>query len=874
MKKLFFYAVMLTALFASCTSDDLVDQSANNVNKSNSDNTLIGFNIKTANTTRATQAMATANHYEFGVFASKGTSDIATGEVMKNYLVAYATSDNGYSPYTKTATTWSATSGNATTVDAEGLSSWVYETLGQRDSVDGPAAFKNAKPMTKAQQKVQVLKYWDNSYDNTYFFAYAPYKVGGADVTYTANGTDKADFKFENVSSFYTTPARTTDYQVSTAVLAGKQVAAGYESGKAENLKDDDAELINANEALYAATPVAKGSYGNDVALNFQHINAKIKIAFYEDIKGYSVELMDMVPEGITTGGTPHATATVDGIALTPARKSQATTPLTVKQPEEDDLPKYFEKATVDVTGLSSTKDASSTISLANTALTGEGANTGSNKDLYFDFVNGGKDQNGKACIAIDRAYALSSTYILPTTYYALPNWDGTNYITPTETENNHANFADSTGYTLHVSYILHPADGSADTKVYDARVFIPAEKCKWQAGKAYTYVFKITKDTNGSTDPYKVDPATPGEPYVDPSDPRVPEDPALTPIVFDGVEVTDYEEATTGQTDPATDTWEISDPKLRTALTTAAGTTFTYTYPAAGSFYQNQNYLTLNTTTGDFQCGDGGVNDNNFFKNIKKFFDALHVDDVEYIYYNGNYYFWSTENSYWKNIGSDRLNPSATGLSLESDFAKNLYNTSLVANGGKISSDFTLVGAESTLRVYFTAKIKNFLVAALTSAIPTGDNFKCNGYIDVYEAGLPLNGTPSATLYAKANDVKWAEWPKTGEAINANNNNFYKDLVTYLAGLNTNGVESIDYSNVRYTWDNTVKAFVNHSAKLQDVLAAAGYAALINTDNKGKFDASLKLIGTLNSAAYLTVTFKTEITDWNNNVFNETTTH
>ena len=114
-----------------------------------------------------------------------------------------------------------------------------------------------------------------------------------------------------------------------------------------------------------------------------------------------------------------------------------------------------------------------------------------------------------------------------------MPNYAGSAYID--------GGVSNETGYTLHVSYKLIPEDGAAETQVYDARVWIPADKCQWQAGKCYTYIFKITANSNGTSDPKKPDPAKETEYWVDPEDPRVPEDPDLQPIVFDGVEVEDY---------------------------------------------------------------------------------------------------------------------------------------------------------------------------------------------------------------------------------------------------------------------------------------------------------------------------------------------
>ncbi len=90
-------------------------------------------------------------------------------------------------------------------------------------------------------------------------------------------------------------------------------------------------------------------------------------------------------------------------------------------------------------------------------------------------------------------------------------------YSIPGETEN--------VG-TVKVSYIYK------GVKYYDSRVYIPADKCQWQAGKYYTYVINISGAGNGKTD-----------------GPGAENDPVVTPnneIRVISVVISDYEEGTT----------------------------------------------------------------------------------------------------------------------------------------------------------------------------------------------------------------------------------------------------------------------------------------------------------------------------------------
>lgn len=67
-------------------------------------------------------------------------------------------------------------------------------------------------------------------------------------------------------------------------------------------------------------------------------------------------------------------------------------------------------------------------------------------------------------------------------------------------------------GYTVKLSYEYK------GVKVYDARVFIPADKCNWQSAKYYTYTLKITGRGNGKSDPSEADEDDPVIPATTPN--------------------------------------------------------------------------------------------------------------------------------------------------------------------------------------------------------------------------------------------------------------------------------------------------------------------------------------------------------------------
>ena len=81
------------------------------------------------------------------------------------------------------------------------------------------------------------------------------------------------------------------------------------------------------NEAMYAQAKVDKVDYGKEVPLTFYHLNAKIQLAFRSAIPGYTVELLNMVPEdGLVTVGEGQAAAV--GVQLTPATATEAAKPV------------------------------------------------------------------------------------------------------------------------------------------------------------------------------------------------------------------------------------------------------------------------------------------------------------------------------------------------------------------------------------------------------------------------------------------------------------------------------------------------------------------------------------------------------------------
>ena len=452
MKK-FVYLAVGVALMASCSSD--FDLSEGGGNAGGSD--VIGFQMRTGNTSRATTGLQSAGHYNFGVFGYKKNDKV--NPIMGNYLVGYLDA-KGYQPRT------GSTVGDQPGV-ADGTSYWMYEKMGY-GQFNGTYAGETVNPNTPyaSNNEGQYLRYWDKSADHTCFYAYAPYVNTGATgktVTYV-DGTPKGS---------------SDDTYVLT--IPNGTIKHGF----------DDPSTY---EFMYASAKVLVGDYGHDVSLKFNRLNAKVNIKFWEDIEGYSVRLIDLTP--------------AYGVAATPSIKEAGQGSYGYK------LGKIYTK---------------------------NGVKIKFNADAEFQNLKqyAGETTSDPLNFKTPTASLIGENRVMatpsPSTYYAIPKGSGANVLADGELNYSVSGSAPATelaqtGLTFHVSYELISTTGEKIT-VTDATVHVPKDYCNWEANKHYTYIFRITKNSNGSTAT-----TTP-----DPTDPEVPTVNALYPIVFDNCVVEDW---------------------------------------------------------------------------------------------------------------------------------------------------------------------------------------------------------------------------------------------------------------------------------------------------------------------------------------------
>ena len=242
---------------------------------------------------------------------------------------------------------------------------------------------------------------------------------------------------------------------------------------------------------------VAKTEYNKPVALTFRNFGAKIRVGFYETIPGYSVTIDKFYYDSDAT--TAPVTKFGD---MTDAETSKFVAALQNVNPSAAD----GNQVTVTYYGQGTQNENQPKI------------NSGSSAHYQYTLTLGS---------GITTATSLQTTASNPT-------WDtsGTDNYTMV-----YPNLEASTPMLIRCDYTLTADDNSGETiKVKNARVTVPVQYCQWKSNYAYTYLFKISNNTNGTTG-------------TNPSDPDNPTDPeGLYPITFDAVvmESTDYAQETT----------------------------------------------------------------------------------------------------------------------------------------------------------------------------------------------------------------------------------------------------------------------------------------------------------------------------------------
>ena len=324
----------------------------------------------------------------------------------------------------------------------------------------------------------QTIKYWDYSVDQYDFLAFSVGK----------------DFKAKKDKA---TPA--TDEIGVTAMKYGTALGS---SGVAYTF------YLPSEDALHSTyisdiTEVVKSNYGKEVQLQFKNLGSKVRVAFYETVPGYSVKNVQFYTVDGTTDFT-GAKGTDAALIANAGIPTNGQIDVIFPHVGNSNATKVdYNKATATVTPGAGTVTYK-TFGALTAQLKAKEAEEAGDDNVFL----------GRTLTTASFAGNVANQYYLN--------------VFPVSTP---------APLTLRVDYTLVPIDGAAEViNVKGAKAVVPVTYTKWLPNYAYTYIFKISDNTNGWT-------GTASEPS------------GLFPITFDAVvaEATDANAEQTTVTTVAT---------------------------------------------------------------------------------------------------------------------------------------------------------------------------------------------------------------------------------------------------------------------------------------------------------------------------------
>lgn len=315
-------------------------------------------------------------------------------------------------------------------------------------------------------------------------------KYGSANITLDKNQTIKFwDYSASEYNFVAGSPIDAFIYKQAVELTSGTTITEATVSKLAGHINPNKAGTQLNTDPVYIAAPVKveKANYKEPVKFTFQRQQSMVRVGFYETIPGYTITEINFYDAEGNVSKTNH------NIILTSSTPEYfvggTNVSGTVKYDWTATDPSYT--FTYDVTTLEKSKNWYAG------ELTGVHAKTSSETKVAYLY---GSDQ--------DMATATGYFTVLPTPATTTPS-----------------------AILIKCDYTLTSDDDSGETiHVKGATAAIPAAFSKWDVNTRYTYLFKISQNTNGTT-----------------GDPTNPDDPAgLYPITFDAV-VTDMTDKTHG---------------------------------------------------------------------------------------------------------------------------------------------------------------------------------------------------------------------------------------------------------------------------------------------------------------------------------------
>ena len=330
---------------------------------------------------------------------------------------------------------------------------------------------------------------WDvadkNTTSNTsgweYVGAQGASNLGTGKITLTKDQTIKYwDYSATEYRFVAGSPIDAFEYNTSTDLTTGTHITDVDVTGFAGHINANNTTTALKTDPIYIADPVkvVKDNYQKPVEFSFKRQQSMVRVGIYETIPGYSIT--DIKFYAYDTDGTTLKASDGNNIILTSA------------------TPGYFVGGS-NVTG----------------TVTYTGWDTATPSYTFkYDDTNLIKSKNWYAGKLSTLATTSSETDVA-TLYGSDKDMSTTGYFTvlPTQAET-------ASSILIKCDYTLADGNTGETIKITGATAAIPAAFSKWEANTRYTYLFRISDNTNGTT-----------------GDPSNPKDPAgLFPITFAAV--------------------------------------------------------------------------------------------------------------------------------------------------------------------------------------------------------------------------------------------------------------------------------------------------------------------------------------------------
>lgn len=288
-------------------------------------------------------------------------------------------------------------------------------------------------------------------------------KVNGADKSLAQGGASQQTIKYWDHSC--------TSYDFIAFSMGKKDAASKY----ATPTSVDKDKLATAAYTLSGDVNTLSECYISDmktvqekdynktsVSMSFRHLASKVRMALFEIVPGYVISDVKFY-----TDPTSPTTDNTEGTLIGEFNNSGTLTVFFPTTGIDHAAEKDYNKAHVRFT---------------KSTTAGE---TGVLNHKGFGAVNYNNQAEG--------TIPAGTTYLSQNA--AEPSYCGAGYqnVLPSE--------GAASAITLRIDYKLTSVDGSKETiNVTGATATVPAQYTEWKSGYAYTYIFKISQDTNGST--------------------------------------------------------------------------------------------------------------------------------------------------------------------------------------------------------------------------------------------------------------------------------------------------------------------------------------------------------------------------------------